>query len=144
MVAERIAGQQTLVNYDCIPAVIYTHPEVAWVGRNEQQLKEAGIEYSIGMFPFSVSGRAMAANQTAGFVKVIAAADTDRLLGVHVIGAQASELIAQAVSAMEFGASAEDIGLTMFAHPTLSEAFHEANLAVDGQAIHISNRRRRK
>lgn len=144
MVAERIAGQQTLVNYDCIPAVIYTHPEVAWVGRNEQELKESTLDYSIGVFPFSVSGRAMAANQTAGFVKVIADADTDRILGVHIIGAQASELIAEAVTAMEFGASAEDIGMTMFAHPTLSESFHEATLALSGQAIHIANRRRRK
>lgn len=144
MVAERIAGQQTVVNYDCIPAVIYTHPEVAWVGSNEQQLQDSGVEYTLGLFPFSANGRAMAAGQTSGFVKVIAAADTDRILGVHVIGAQASELIAQAVTAMEFGASAEDIGLTMFAHPTLSEVFHEANLAVAGQAIHISNRRKRK
>lgn len=144
MVAERIAGQQTVVNYECIPAVIYTHPEVAWVGSNEQQLQDSGVEYTLGLFPFSASGRAMAANQTAGFVKVIAAADSDRILGVHVIGAQASELIAQAVTAMEFGASAEDIGLTMFAHPTLSEVFHEANLAVAGQAIHIPNRRKRK
>ena len=144
MVAERIAGQQTVVNYECIPAVIYTHPEVAWVGSNEQQLQDSGVEYTLGLFPFSASGRAMAANQTAGFVKVIAAADSDRILGVHVIGAQASELIAQAVMAMEFGASAEDIGLTMFAHPTLSEVFHEANLAVAGQAIHIPNRTKRK
>ena len=144
MVAERIGGQQSVVNYDCIPAVIYTHPEVAWVGSSEQQLKDSGVEYSLGLVPFSVSGRAMAANQTAGFVKVIAAADTDRILGVHVIGPQASELIAQAVTAMEFGASSEDISLTMFAHPTLSEGFHEANLAVAGQAIHIPNRRKRK
>jgi len=144
MVAERIAGQQTMVNYDCIPAVIYTHPEVAWVGKSEQDLKDSGTEYSVGLFPFSVNGRAMAANQTAGFVKVIAEASTDLILGVHIIGAQASELIAEAVTAMEFGASAEDISLTMFAHPTLSESFHEATLAVGGHAIHISNRRKRK
>jgi dihydrolipoamide dehydrogenase len=144
MVAERIAGQQTMVNYDCIPAVIYTHPEVAWVGRNEQELKASGADYSVGLFPFSASGRAMAANQTTGFVKVIAEAETDRILGVHIIGPQASELIATAVAAMEFGASAEDIALTMFAHPTLAESFHEATLAVGGQAIHIPNRRRRK
>ncbi|MFM8355429.1 MAG: FAD-dependent oxidoreductase, partial [Gammaproteobacteria bacterium] len=121
MVAERIAGQRPQVNYAAVPAVIYTHPELAWVGQTEQQLKAAGIAYNVGTFPFAASGRALAADDTQGMVKVLADAETDRLLGVHVLGAHASELIAQAVIAMEFGASAEDLGLTMFAHPTLSE-----------------------
>lgn len=144
MVAERIAGKKPMVNYDCVPGVIYTHPEVAYVGKTEQELKAAGEEYEVGIFPFSASGRAMAANDTVGSVKVIADSKTDRILGVHMIGPQVSELIAEAVIAMEFGASAEDIGLTMFAHPSLSESFHEAALAVGGHAIHIANRRKRK
>jgi len=143
MVAERIAGQKPLVNYDCIPSVIYTHPEVAWVGRTEQELKASGEAYNVGSFPFSVSGRALAANDTDGLVKVLADAETDRILGVHVLGPAASELIAQAVIAMEFDACAEDLGLTMFAHPTLSEAVHEAALGVAGHAIHMVNRKRR-
>lgn len=143
MVAERIAGFKPLVNYDTIPNVIYTHPEIAWVGKTEQQLKADGENYSVGSFPFAASGRALAANDTQGMVKVIADADTDRLLGVHVLGAQASELIAQAVIAMEFDASAEDLGLIMFAHPTLSEAVHEAALGVAGHAIHMINRKKK-
>jgi dihydrolipoamide dehydrogenase len=144
MVAERIAGQKPMVNYDCVPGVIYTHPEVASVGKTEQELKAADVEYNVGIFPFAASGRAMAANDTIGSVKVIADSKTDRILGVHMIGPHVSELVAEAVIAMEFGASAEDIGLTMFAHPTLSESFHEAALAVSGHAIHIANRRKRK
>lgn len=144
MVVERIAGKKPLVNYDTIPSVIYTHPEIAWAGQTEQELKSAGVAYKVGSFPMSVSGRALASNDTAGMVKVLADEETDRILGVHMIGAHFSELIGQAVIAMEFGASAEDIGLTMFAHPTLSEAFHEAALAVDGHAIHIANRKRKK
>ncbi|TNC82566.1 MAG: dihydrolipoyl dehydrogenase [Oleiphilus sp.] len=144
MVAERIAGHKPQVNYDCIPGVIYTHPELAWVGQNEEQLKADGIDYNIGIAPFSASGRAMAANSTAGMVKILADAKTDRVLGVHIVGQHASELIAQAVIAMEFGSSAEDLGLTMFAHPTLSESMHEAALAVNGNAIHVANRKRRK
>jgi len=143
MVAERIAGFKPLVNYDTIPNVIYTHPEIAWVGKTEQQLKADGDNYSVGSFPFAASGRALAANDTQGMVKVIADADTDRLLGVHVLGPQASELIAQAVIAMEFDASAEDLGLIMFAHPTLSEAVHEAALGVAGHAIHMINRKKK-
>jgi len=142
MVAERIAGLKPLVNYDTIPNVIYTHPEIAWVGKTEQQLKADGANYSVGSFPFAASGRALAANDTQGMVKVIADADTDRLLGVHVLGPQASEMIAQAVIAMEFDASAEDLGLIMFAHPTLSEALHEAALGVAGHAIHMINRKK--
>lgn len=138
-VADHIAKGYGHINYDLIPSVIYTHPEVAWVGKTEEQLNNEGIEIKVGSFPFAASGRAKAISETIGMIKVIADKQTDRLLGVHVIGAQASEIIAEAVVAMEFGASAEDIALTMFAHPTLSEAFHEAALAVDGRAIHIAN-----
>lgn len=144
MVAERIAGQKPLVNYDLVPSVVYTHPEIAWVGKAEQTLKGEGIEYNVGSFPMAASGRAMANNDTAGVIKVIAEKETDRILGVHIISAQASEIIAEAVIAMEFGASAEDLGLTMFAHPTLSEGLHEAALAVSGHAIHVANRKRKK
>lgn len=144
MVVDRIAGHKAEVNYDCIPNVIYTHPEVAWVGKTEEQLKSEGDEYKVGTFPFAANGRAMAANAAVGMVKVIADAQTDRILGVHIIGPQASELIAQAVIAMEFASSAEDLALTVFAHPTLSESVHEAALAVDGNAIHVANRRKKK
>ncbi len=143
MVVERIAGHKPVVNYDCVPFVIYTHPEIAWVGATEQTVKASGDAYNTGSFPFSASGRALAANDTEGMVKIVADADTDRILGVHVLGPQASELVAQAVIAMEFDASAEDLGLTMFAHPTLSEAVHEAALGVAGHAIHIANRKRK-
>lgn len=142
MVAERIAGHFHEVNYQLIPSVIYTDPELAWVGKTEQELKTAGVDYSIGTFPFIASGRAQAAGDTAGMIRVISHAVSDRILGVHILGAHASEMIAQAVIAMELGASAEDIGLTTFAHPTLSEAFHEAALAVDGKAIHIAQKRK--
>jgi dihydrolipoamide dehydrogenase len=143
MVAERIAGFKPLVNYETIPNVIYTHPEIAWVGKTEQQLKADGDEYNVGIFPFSASGRAAAANDTDGMIKVIADKASDRIVGVHVLGPQASEIVAQAVIAMEFDASAEDLGLIMFAHPTLSEALHEAALSVAGHAIHIVNRKRK-
>ncbi|MCW9014165.1 MAG: dihydrolipoyl dehydrogenase [Gammaproteobacteria bacterium] len=144
MVAERIAGNHGEVNYDLIPSVIYTHPEIAWVGKNEQHLKTIGENYKAGIFPFAASGRARALGTTTGFVKILSHAETDRILGVHVFGPQASELIAQAVVAMEMGASAEDVGLTTFAHPTLSESFHEAALAVNGNAIHVANKRSKK
>ncbi|MDP6968398.1 MAG: dihydrolipoyl dehydrogenase [Gammaproteobacteria bacterium] len=143
MVADIIAGHKAQMNYDCIPAVIYTHPEMAWVGKTEQELKAEGVATKVGKFPFAACGRAMAANETDGFVKLIADAETDRVLGCHIIGPQASELIAQAVIAMEFGSSAEDLALTVFAHPSLSEALHEAALAADGHAIHIANRKKR-
>lgn len=143
MVAERIAGKHAQVNYDTVPSVIYTHPEVAWVGQTEEQLKQAGVEFNVGVFPFAASGRAMAANETAGMVKMIADKATDRILGVHIVGPAAGDMIAQAVIAMEFGSSAEDIAMTMFAHPTVSEALHEAALAVHGHAIHIANKRKR-
>ena len=143
MVAERIAGKHAQVNYDTVPSVIYTHPEVAWVGQTEEQLKQEGRRYNIGVFPFAASGRAMAVNETAGMVKMIADKETDRILGVHIVGPTAGDMVAQAVIAMEFGSSAEDIAMTMFAHPTVSEALHEAALAVHGHAIHIANKRKR-
>lgn len=144
MVAERIAGKPAQMNYDCIPSVIYTHPEVAAVGKTEQELKADGTPYKSGVFPFAASGRALASNDSDGMVKIIAHADTDRILGCHVVGPSAADLVQQVVIAMEFGSSAEDIGLTVFGHPTLSEAVHEAALAVDGHAIHIANRKQRK
>lgn len=144
MVAERIAGKKPLVNYDLVPSVVYTHPEIAWVGKTEQEVKASGEEYEVGSFPMAASGRAMANNDTVGLIKIITAKATDRILGVHIISAHGSEMIAEAVIAMEFGASAEDLGLTMFAHPTLSEGLHEAALAVSGHAIHIANRKRKK
>ncbi|MDO8908932.1 MAG: dihydrolipoyl dehydrogenase [Pseudohongiella sp.] len=143
MIAERIAGKKTQVNYDLVPFVIYTHPELAWVGKTEEQLKAEGIEYNVGTFPFSINGRAMAANESAGLVKLIAHAKTDRILGCHILGPSAADLVQQIAIAMEFSASAEDIGLTMFSHPTLSEAVHEAALAVGGHAIHAANKRKR-
>jgi len=143
MVADRIAGHKPMVNYDCIPSVIYTHPEIAWVGKTEQEVKAGGDAYNVGQFPFAASGRALAANDTEGFVKVIADAATDRILGIHVLGPQASEIVAQAVISMEFDGSAEDLGLTMFAHPSLSEALHEAALGVAGHAIHMVNRKKK-
>jgi len=143
MVAERIAGHKAQMNYDLVPSVIHTHPEIAWVGKTEQALKAEGVEVNVGTFPFAVSGRALAANDTAGFVKVVADAKTDRVLGVHVVGPSAAELVQQGAIAMEFGASAEDLGMMVFSHPTLSEALHEAALAVNGHAIHAVNRKKR-
>jgi dihydrolipoamide dehydrogenase len=143
MVVDIIAGHKAALNYDCIPNIIYTFPELAWVGKTEQQLKSEGVKIKVGKFPFAASGRAMAANATDGFVKIIADEGTDRILGVHMVGGIASELIAQGVIAMEFCASAEDLQLMVFAHPTVSEAVHEAALAVDNHAIHIANRKKR-
>ncbi|MEH6443348.1 MAG: dihydrolipoyl dehydrogenase [Oceanospirillaceae bacterium] len=143
MVADIIAGHHAQINYDVIPSIIYTHPELAWVGKTEQELKEAGVKIKVGKFPFAASGRAMASNETDGFVKVIADEETDRVLGVHMVGALASELISQGAIAMEFCSTAEDLQLMCFAHPTVSEAVHEAALAVDGHAIHIANRKKR-
>lgn len=144
MVAERIAGKPVQMNYDCIPSVIYTHPEVAAVGKTEQELKADGIAYKAGVFPFVASGRALAADDADGMVKMLADAETDRILGCHIVGPSAADLVQQVVIAMEFGSSAEDLALTVFGHPTLSEAVHEAALAVDGHAIHIANRKKRK
>jgi len=142
-VVERIAGKSAQMNYDCIPSVIYTHPEVAAVGKTEQELKADGIDYKTGVFPFVASGRALASNESEGMVKLIAHAETDRILGCHIVGPSAADLVQQVVIAMEFGSSAEDLALTVFGHPTLSEAVHEAALAVDGHAIHIANRKKR-
>lgn len=137
MVAELIAGQAGHVNPGAIPWVIYTSPEIAWVGKTEQELKEAGVQYRAGQFPFLANGRARAIGETSGFVKILADARTDRILGVHMIGPYVSEMIAEAVMAMEFGASAEDIARIVHAHPALGEAVHEAALAVDKRTLHI-------
>jgi dihydrolipoamide dehydrogenase len=136
-VAERIAGQAPHVNLDTVPWVIYTAPEIAWVGKTEQALKSEGVAYRAGQFPFSVNGRARAIGETAGFVKMLADAKTDRVLGVHMIGPYVSELISEAVVAMEFGAAAEDIARIVHAHPTLSEAMHEAALGVDKRTLSL-------
>jgi len=138
-VVELIAGKAGHVNYSTIPWVIYTEPEIAWVGLNEAECKAAEIPYKIGTFPFAAIGRAQAAGDTSGLVKVIAHAETDRLLGVHMVGLNVSELIAEAVVAMEFHASAEDLARIVHAHPTMSEAVHEAALALDKRAIHRMN-----
>jgi dihydrolipoamide dehydrogenase len=140
MVAELIAGHAAEVNYKTIPSVIYTAPEIAWVGLTEEQVKQSGRKYKVGTFPFSINGRAKALQQTAGFVKIVADGEYDDILGVHIIGPMAGELIAEAVVAMEFSASAEDLQRTVHAHPTLSEALHEAALAADKRAIHALNR----
>ncbi|HLJ95381.1 MAG TPA: dihydrolipoyl dehydrogenase [Gemmataceae bacterium] len=136
-VVEHLAGRPAHVNYAAIPSVIYTWPELASVGQTEEQVKHSGRDYRVGKFPFQANGRARSLDEAEGFVKVIADAKTDRLLGVHILGPRASELIAEAVLAMEFAGSAEDIARTCHAHPTLSEAVHEAALAVDKRAIHI-------
>ncbi|TAM97613.1 MAG: dihydrolipoyl dehydrogenase [Rhodanobacteraceae bacterium] len=139
MVAELIAGRAGHVDYGVIPWVIYTEPEIAWTGRTEKQCKDEGIPYKTGSFPFAANGRAVAMNEPAGLVKVIAHADTDRILGVHMCGPVVSELIAEAVVAMEFKGSAEDLARIVHAHPTLSEVVHEAALSVDKRSIHKAN-----
>ena len=136
-VAEILAGEAGHVNYDVIPNVIYTAPEVASVGKGEEDLKAAGVPYKVGKFPFTANGRAKVNKTTDGFVKVLAHAETDRILGVHIIGAAASEMIAEAAVIMEFGGSAEDLARTCHAHPTLTEAVKEAALAVDKRPIHM-------
>jgi len=135
--AEILAGQAGHVNYGVIPAVVYTWPEVAGVGQIEEDLKAAGIDYVVGKFPFSANGRARAMNMTDGFVKIIADRKTDRLLGAHIIGPDAGTLIAELATALEFGASAEDVARVCHAHPTLSEAVKEAALATEGRALHV-------
>ena len=136
-VAERIAGRHGHVDFNTIPWVIYTAPEIAWVGKTERQLRGGGVSYTAGQFPFLANGRARTLGDTRGFVKVVADAQTDRILGVHVIGPMASELISEAVVAMEFGASSEDIALICHAHPSLSEAMKEAALAVAGRSLNL-------
>ncbi len=140
MVGDLIAGEVAEVNYDVIPSIIYTAPEIAWVGKTEEQAKEAGIAYKIGTFSFAANGRAKGMEQAVGMVKIIAAADDDLIIGAHIIGPMAGELIAEIVLGMEFSASAEDLQRTIHAHPTLSEAVHEAALAVDNRAIHAINK----
>jgi dihydrolipoamide dehydrogenase len=135
--AEILAGQAGHVNYDVIPSVIYTAPEVASVGKTEEELKEAGVDYRVGKFPFTANGRAKVNRTTEGFVKILADADTDRVLGVHIIGADAGTMIAEAAVLMEFGGSAEDLARICHAHPTLNEAVKEAALAVDKRPIHM-------
>jgi dihydrolipoamide dehydrogenase len=140
MVADLIAGQFSEVNYKTVPSVIYTAPEIAWVGQTEEQVKQSGRPYKVGTFPFLANGRARAMEATAGFAKVVSSSETDEILGVHLIGPMAGELIAEAVLAMEYSASTEDLQRTIHAHPTLSEALHEAALAADKRAIDFPNR----
>jgi dihydrolipoamide dehydrogenase len=138
-VAEWIAGKAGHVNLDTVPWVIYTEPEISWAGKTEKELKEEGIPYKVGSFPFAAIGRAVAMNEAVGQVKMLAHADTDRILGVHMVGPGVSELIAECVVAMEFKGSSEDLARIVHAHPTLSEAVHEAALSVDKRAIHKGN-----
>jgi len=136
-VAERIVEKGNAINYNIIPSVIYTSPEIAWVGQSEQTLKAVGEKYKVGVFPFTASARAQSSGKTEGMVKIITHEDTDVILGVHILGNQASELIAEAVLAMEFSASAEDLARTIHAHPSISEALHEAALVLDNRALHL-------
>jgi dihydrolipoamide dehydrogenase len=138
-VAELIAGKPAHIHFDTVPWVVYTDPEIAWVGRNEQELKDAGVDYRSGSFPYAANGRALAGGHGAGLVKMLADAETDEILGVHIFGANASELIAECVVAMEFQGASEDLARIVHAHPTLSEAVHEAALHLDGRAIHRGN-----
>jgi dihydrolipoamide dehydrogenase len=138
-VAELIAGKPAHIHFETVPWVVYTDPEIAWVGRTEKELKDAGIEYRSGTFPFAANGRALAGGQGAGLVKIMADSETDEILGVHIFGANASELIAECVVAMEFQGSSEDLARIVHAHPTLSEAVHEAAMHVDRRAIHRGN-----
>lgn len=141
--AEQLAGHHAQVNYNAVPSVVYTTPEIAWVGKSEEQAKAAGFQVKTGVSSFMASGRAKALEQAVGIVKVISDVKTDRILGVHMVGPYASELIAESVLALEYAASTEDVALTMHAHPTLSETFHDAVLLVDGRAIHSVNKAKR-
>ena len=143
MVAERIHGKSAQLNYDVIPSIIYTHPEVAAVGKTEQELKSEGIDYKAGTFPFAAIGRALASGETEGMVKILSDVNSDQILGAHVVGPAAADLVQQIVIAIEMAASTEDLQLMVFGHPTMSEAVHEAALAVDGRAIHMVNRPKR-
>jgi dihydrolipoamide dehydrogenase len=138
-VAELIAGKPAHIHFDTVPWVVYTDPEIAWVGKTEQELQQAGVDYRSGSFPFAANGRALAGGQGSGLVKMLADSETDEILGVHIFGANASELISECVVAMEFQGSSEDLARIIHAHPTLSEAVHEAALHLDGRAIHRGN-----
>lgn len=143
-VAEIIVGQKPHVNYDVVPSIVYTAPEIAWVGRSEAQVKAAGIDYNVGQIPFAANGRAKALGSTSGFIKMVARADTDEILGVHMVGPYVSELAQQTVVAMEYKASSEDIARIIHGHPTLSETMHEAALATAGDPIHFPPKRKKK
>ena len=143
MVAERIHGKAAQLNYEVVPSIIYTHPEVAAVGKTEQALRSEGVDIKVGTFPFMAIGRAQAAGETEGMVKLISDAESDQILGAHVVGPSAADLVQQIVIAMEMAASTEDLQLMVFGHPTMSEAVHEAALAVDGRAVHMANRAKR-
>ena len=140
MVADLICGETAEMNYNVIPSVLYTNPEIAWTGKTEAEVKESGVAYKTGQFPFMASGRAKAMEQTSGFVKIISSDEDDEILGVHIVGPMAGELIAEAVLALEFSASTEDLQRTIHAHPSLAEAVHEAALAVDNRALNFPNR----
>jgi dihydrolipoamide dehydrogenase len=140
LAADLIAGEVAELNYGVIPSVIYTAPEIAWVGKTEEEVKASGRAYKTGSFPFAASGRAKAMEQTDGMVKIISAEEDDEILGVHIVGPMAGELISEAVLAMEFQASTEDLQRTIHAHPSLAEAIHEASLAVDNKALNYPNR----
>ena len=143
MVVERINGKESQINYSHIPNVIYTHPEVAWVGKNEKQLKELAIDYKSGTFPFAASGRAQASGETCGSVTVYADIATDKILGIQVFGPSAADIMQQGLIAMDNDITSEQFSKTIFSHPTVSEALHEATLAMNGKAIHIQNRKRK-
>jgi dihydrolipoamide dehydrogenase len=138
-VAELIAGKPAHIHFDTVPWVVYTDPEIAWVGKTEQELQAAGVDYKTGSFPFAANGRALAGGHSSGMVKMLADAETDDILGVHIFGANASELVSECVVAMEFQGASEDLARIIHAHPTLSEAVHEAALHLDGRAIHRGN-----
>ena len=138
-VAEMIAGHTAHIHFDTVPWVVYTDPEIAWVGKTEQELKQDGVDFKSGSFPFAATGRGLALGHATGMVKILAAAQSDEILGVHIVGAAASELIAECVVVMEFNGSSEDLARIVHAHPTLSEAVHEAALNVDKRAIHRVN-----
>lgn len=143
MVVERIHGLNTELNYDHVPNVIYTHPEIAWVGQSERELKELNVDFKSGSFPFLASGRALAAGETVGSVNITADTHTDRILGIQVFGPSASEILQQGLVAMDNDITSEKFSTTVFSHPTVSEALHEATLAMNNKAIHIQNRKKR-
>ena len=143
MVAEKIAGNNTRVNYKNIPFVIYTHPEIAWVGYSEKSAQKEGIQVQVGIFPFQANARALTSNEQSGFVKVVVNQEDDSIIGIHVLGPSAADVVQQGLIAMESNLTAEQLGSIMFSHPTVSEALHEAVLSSKGKAIHLNNRKRK-